>query len=102
MREPDEIYIEGALIVLDGSLRDETIGGRRIFYREGFWCVKNEEGKYEPDWSLTCFFDDPAHPERFIYFEQDPPEIAIRNLKTIIKLTGGTIEHSFPRAQFDR
>ena len=82
-KEEVEFYIDDSLVCLDEDEYIVNIDGRTIYYREGVWCERYD-GEMMPDWSLTWFYEDPDNPEDYFYYEQDPPETAIHNLKRII------------------
>jgi len=84
MRIVDEIVFEmdGSLVSLDIEEYEASINGDTLYYREGVWCERDEEtGEWMPDWDLTWFYKDPENPEEYFYFEQDPPETALHNLR---------------------
>ena len=58
-----------------------------IYVCEGTWYEKDEDGEFQPDWSLTWFFTDLEHPEDYLYFEQDDPDAALHNF---MRLYNGT------------
>ncbi len=79
----EEVFeIDGSLVSLDIEEYEVTIGGNDLYYREGVWCERDEDtGEWMPDWDLTWFYKDPENPADYFYFEQDPPETAIHNLR---------------------
>ena len=79
---------DGSHVVLYGEEQEITIEGTHLYYREGDYLQKYEDGELYADWSLTCFYEDREHPEQYLYIEQDPPETAMHNLRNI--LSGGT------------
>ncbi len=61
-----------------------------LIFVEGTYCSFDEEtGECEPDWSLTLIYDnvpdDEFDVQKYVYFEQDPPETAIHNFLNIIQ-----------------
>ena len=79
-----EIYIDDSLVLLDESVEEIVLNGQTIYYREGELCEKDEDGDWYGYWALTWFYTDKDNPADYLYYEQDPPEIAIRNLKHIL------------------
>lgn len=79
-----EIPVEDSLVILEGEIGKTTICGIELYYREGLWCEKDDDGEFMPDWDLTWFYFDKDNPSDFVYFEQDPPETAIYNLSRIL------------------
>ena len=78
--EIDDSYVE-----LYEPLWQMTINGEVVYIREGVWCEWDEDGYFEPDWSLTWFYKNKEHPEDHFYFEQDGIEVSIHNLLTILE-----------------
>ena len=78
--------IDNSLVCLDDIEHETNIYGQHVYYREGVWCEKYD-GEFMPDWSLTWFYTDQNHPENYLYYEQDPPDTAIHNLKNYIAST---------------
>ncbi|MCR4745073.1 MAG: hypothetical protein K5894_07565 [Lachnospiraceae bacterium] len=79
-----EIPMDESLVVLEGPEKTVNICGIEFFYREGFWCEKDDDGNYMPDWDLTWFYTDDEEPADYVYFEQDSPEVAIYNLTQLL------------------
>ena len=75
---------DGSHIVLYGPEHEITISNTHLYYREGEYYQVYEDGNLYADWSLTLFYEDRNCPEEYFYFEQDPPETAIYNLKHIL------------------
>lgn len=55
-----------------------------VIVMEGVYCNYNQEtGEFDPDWALTLVYqdvpDEEFDPERYVYYEQDPPGTAIHN-----------------------
>ena len=90
MDEREELYdstsfeIDDSIVCLEGEEVEVTVCGEKTYYREGTWCEKNDDGDFEPDWSLTWFYKDKDNPQDYFYYEQDPPETAIYNLRNIL------------------
>lgn len=83
----DEQYIEtadGGHVVLYGPTEEVVLGGVHLYYREGDW-LEEYDGELVPDWSLTWFYEDTEHPEKYFYYEQDPAETALYNLTRIME-----------------
>ena len=64
-----------------------------LIFMEGVYCTRSElTGEVEPDWSLTLIYadvsDEEFDPQRWIYFEQDPPQTAIHNYLYAVEYTG--------------
>ena len=78
-----EFEVEESYVVLDGPVwaMEITKDGeeKTIYIREGTWCEKNDEGEFEPDWSLSWFYEDEENPANYLYFEQDGVEVATHN-----------------------
>ena len=72
--EIDDSYVE-----LYNSSWCFSYEGNDIFVREGVWFEKNDEGEFEPDWSLSWFYLDEDNPKEYLYFESDGPEVSIYN-----------------------
>ena len=81
--DPVEFFIDDSLVILEGEEHEVDISDMHLFYREGVWCEKYD-GEWMPDWCLTWFYDDQDNPADYIFFEQDPPETAIHNLRHIL------------------
>lgn len=57
-----------------------------VFFVEGVWCVYNETlDTLEPDWSVTLVYEDTENfdIDKFDYFEQGTPTVAIHNYLTM-------------------
>ena len=80
--------VNGAQVVLEGPQAQITINGLgTVYVREGTWMEKGEDGEFYPDFSLTWFYKDEEHPEDYLYYEQDPPEVAVYNLTRAMALS---------------
>ncbi len=83
----DELMLdidENSAVILDGTEHSVTIHDQKVYYREGTWCERDDDGELMPDWGLTWFYTNKEHPENYLYYEQDPPETAIHNLTSIL------------------
>ena len=74
------IPIDNSLVVLEGAEGEVDIAGMHLYYREGAWYERGDDGEFYPDWGLTWFYKNPEHPEDYFYYEQDAPVVAIHNL----------------------
>ena len=91
--EGEEIQIEmedGSAVVLYGEEHEVVIAGEIVHYREGVWLERGDDGELYPDWDLTWFYKDTDHPQEYIYYEQDPPEVALHNLRRILERSDGS------------
>lgn len=71
---------DGALIELYGPEMKTVVNGKTVFYKEGTWCEYDEDAdEYQADFCLTWFYEDSEHPENYLYFESDTPEVALYN-----------------------
>ena len=76
VHDPDDeeglISIEGIRIV---------VSDLKLSARAGDYCrYDEEEGQYMPDFSITLIYDEEeADPSKYLYWEQDPYEVAIYN-----------------------
>ena len=56
-----------------------------LFAKEGIYCYQNKEGVLEADSCVTVFYDiNETNLNNYLYFEQDPPEIALHNYLNLI------------------
>ena len=88
---PDEFFIrdsrlgEDAIVTCGNPYR---VMDKNLIFLEGTYMNFDEEnGLYEPDFSLTLIYknvpDDRFEPRNYLYFEQDGPELAIYNFLRI-------------------
>ena len=87
----DEDSLGGDVIVANAPAWRVTDKG--LIFMEGVYCNRSRlTGELEPDWSLTLIYadvpDEAFNPNRWIYFEQDPPTTAIHNYLFAIENTG--------------
>ena len=75
----DQIYIDDSLVELSGSVHKLILAGQSYFIREGTWFEKDDNGEFQPDWSLTWIYKDKDNPEDYVYYEQDPKDTAVYN-----------------------
>ena len=75
----DQIQIDGSLVELDGPVYKLFLKDSSYFVREGTWFEKDDNGEFQPDWSLTWIYEDKDYPENYIYYEQDPKDTAVYN-----------------------
>lgn len=78
--EDSVFQFEDNQVCLEGPEYSASINGITVYAREGSWMEQDEDGEFYPDFSLTWFYTDRGHPERYFYFEQDPYEAALYNL----------------------
>lgn len=86
--EFDEILIpmsDNCLVLLKPPETAITIEGRTVYYREGYWLDKDENDGFYADWALTWFYLDRNCPKKYLYYEQDSPNMAIRSLTQYLK-----------------
>ncbi len=48
--------VDDSFIELDGPAKECTLCGLHLFYREGVWCEKDDDGSFMPDWGLTWIY----------------------------------------------
>ena len=75
---------DGSRVVLQGPEKEIDIADVHLYYREGVYLQKYEDGELYADWGLTCFYEDNSRPEKYLYIEQDSPEISMHNLKHML------------------
>lgn len=75
---------DGSHVVLYGVEKEIELCGVHLYYREGEYYQIQEDGNLCADWCLTWFYENRNCPEEYFYFEQDPPETAIHNLRNIL------------------
>lgn len=76
----DDSYVE-----LYGNVWELIINNEKIFIREGTWFEKDEDGEWQPDWSLSWFYYNEDDPSEYLYFEQDGVEVSTYNfLKAMV------------------
>lgn len=77
----DSIGEEACILAYGPAWR---VTDKDVIVVEGVYCNYNKEtDEYDPDWALTLVYkdvpDEEFDPDRFVYYEQDPPETAIHN-----------------------
>ena len=86
----DEKPTSDVIVVYGPAFR---VTDRNLIFMDGTYCTFNEkEGVAEPDFSCTVIYsdvpDEEFDPDRWIYFEQDPPMTAIHNFVYAREHTG--------------
>ena len=70
-------------VELYGEEKSISINEETIYYREGLWLEKTDDGTYEQDDSIVWFYKDRTYPEDYVYFENGTVEAAVRNFINI-------------------
>lgn len=83
----DQIIIRESLVELAGPIYKLILSGESYFIREGTWLEKDDNGDFQPDWSLTWIYKDKDNPEDYVYYEQDPKDTAVYNFLKVIEDT---------------
>ena len=63
--------INDSYVELYGNVWELIINNEKVFIREGTWFEKDEDGEWQPDWSLSWFYYNEDDPSEYLYFEQD-------------------------------
>jgi len=82
--DPVSFTIGDSMVELYGPEMRTPVNGETVYFREGSWLEKDENGEYYADWNLTWFYKDKEHPENYLYFEQDSWPTALYNMQGIL------------------
>lgn len=76
--ESEMIHVdEHSLIELDGpQIQIPDLG---LVVREGTMFYADEHGDWQPDWSLTLFYEIGKEPSDYVYYEQDGILVSLHN-----------------------
>ena len=75
------INLENSQVYLDGPTYLLQTEKGIVYYREGTWYEKDAlTGEFEPDFTVTWFYQDQNHPENYLYWESDTAASAVYNL----------------------